>query len=129
MRSFYLVRHKDGSSSVVSESPAANQPGIDWSWDEDQRRWVKDGYVMLLAADYVRRERNTLLKPVLDVLERHLNQKSFDLATTLTDVEAREVALYAQALRDVPSQTGFPYEVIWPIRPIALDITRSRSTS
>lgn len=28
-----------------------------------------------------------------------------------------EVAAYRQALRDVPEQEGFPFEVVWPTKP------------
>jgi hypothetical protein len=35
-----------------------------------------------------------------------------------TDVpEIESWKTYRQALRDVPSQTGFPYSVVWPIKP------------
>ena len=28
-----------------------------------------------------------------------------------------EWAVYRQALRDIPTQAGFPYDVVWPVRP------------
>lgn len=37
----------------------------------------------------------------------------------LTDGEKQEWAEYRQALRDVPEQTGFPENVIWPSTPSA----------
>lgn len=27
-------------------------------------------------------------------------------------------ATYRQALRDIPEQTGFPFEVVWPVKPV-----------
>jgi len=33
---------------------------------------------------------------------------------TMTD----EMAAYRQALRDVPSQSGFPDDIVWPIKPV-----------
>lgn len=32
---------------------------------------------------------------------------------TMTD----EMAAYRQALRDVPSQAGFPHDIVWPVKP------------
>lgn len=29
-------------------------------------------------------------------------------------LEVEEILAYRQALRDIPEQTGFPYEVVWP---------------
>jgi hypothetical protein len=31
--------------------------------------------------------------------------------------DTEEVRAYRQALRDVPSQAGFPYNVVWPVPP------------
>lgn len=37
--------------------------------------------------------------------------------TPLDNVAKAEWAAYRQALRDVPDQLGFPFNVIWPIQP------------
>jgi hypothetical protein len=38
--------------------------------------------------------------------------------TALSDVTmSPEMAAYRQALRDVPSQAGFPYDITWPEKP------------
>ncbi len=37
--------------------------------------------------------------------------------TPLDNVAKAEWAAYRQALRDVPDQPGFPFNVIWPIQP------------
>lgn len=37
----------------------------------------------------------------------------------LTDGEKQEWAEYRQALRDVPEQTGFPFDIAWPLVPEA----------
>lgn len=35
----------------------------------------------------------------------------------LTDEKRRELTVYRQALRDVPEQSGFPTEIVWPTKP------------
>lgn len=35
----------------------------------------------------------------------------------LTDEKRQELTVYRQALRDVPEQSGFPTEIVWPTRP------------
>ena len=37
--------------------------------------------------------------------------------TPLTNAKKLEWAEYRQALRDVPTQSGFPWEVVWPDKP------------
>jgi len=38
----------------------------------------------------------------------------------LTDAQRSELALYRQAVRDVPQDSGDPYKVVWPDLPIFL---------
>lgn len=68
-----------------------------------------------------RRERDKLLGPILAILDRHEKQARYGLPTTLTEAQAVEVAVYAQALRDVPGQDGFPRSVEWPVMPDVLE--------
>lgn len=35
----------------------------------------------------------------------------------LTDEKRQELTVYRQALRDVPEQSGFPTEIVWPGKP------------
>ena len=35
----------------------------------------------------------------------------------LTDEKRLELTVYRQALRDVPEQSGFPTEIVWPVNP------------
>ena len=35
----------------------------------------------------------------------------------LTDEKRQELTAYRQALRDVPEQSSFPVEIVWPIKP------------
>lgn len=40
------------------------------------------------------------MKPLIDALDRHRNQKDYGIATTITDAEATAKAIELQALRD-----------------------------
>ncbi|MGC0151056.1 phage tail assembly chaperone [Chromobacterium vaccinii] len=69
------------------------------------------------VASQARDYRDLLLKDALSVLDRHAYQKNYGLPTTLTDGEVRQWAIYAQGLRDVPQQSGFPTKIDWPTPP------------
>ncbi|OHX21256.1 phage tail assembly chaperone [Chromobacterium sphagni] len=69
------------------------------------------------VAEQSRQQRDLLLRDVLAILDRHTNQKSYGTPTTLTEEQAAQWAVYAQALRDVPQQPGFPLKTIWPVKP------------
>lgn len=71
-------------------------------------------------AELARWRRDRRMTPALDALSRHRNQKDYGLATTLTDAQAAEVAEYAEALRHVPEQAGFPSSIQWPQPPEVL---------
>ena len=62
----------------------------------------------------VREERNNLLKSSDEKLMKLLDQ-----ATSWSDFATQRAAwkTYRQALRDVPTQTGFPSNVTWPTEP------------
>lgn len=57
-----------------------------------------------VKAEQVRSERDALLR------------KTDWTALSDTTMSA-EMAAYRQALRDITDQEGFPYEVIWPVKP------------
>lgn len=69
-----------------------------------------------LSKVYLGTEENNL---VLDILERRKKLLQETDYTALTDVTlSPEMAAYRQALRDIPQQDGFPFETIWPVKPI-----------
>lgn len=70
----------------------------------------------------LRRDRDVLLASALVLLDRHRNQADFGLPTTLTAAEAQEVAVYAQALRDLPENTADPASPSWPDVPQCLTL-------
>ncbi len=75
---------------------------------------------MLLAMAHARDQRNRMLVTALNVLDRHRNQVDFGIQPRLSQEEVIEVAQYAEALRNVPQQKGFPHLIVWPDTPRVL---------
>lgn len=73
------------------------------------------------AADAARALRNRLLD--LSDKEMSLDRLGLDIRNTITllatlgTIFAGEWAVYRQALRDIPQQDGFPFNVVWPNSP------------
>lgn len=73
------------------------------------------------AADAARALRNKLLE--LTDKEMSLDRLGLDIRNTITllatlgTIFAGEWATYRQALRDIPQQDGFPFNVAWPNSP------------
>lgn len=73
------------------------------------------------AADAARALRNKLLD--LSDKEMSLDRLGLDIRNTITllatlgTIFAGDWAVYRQALRDIPRQDGFPFNVVWPNSP------------
>lgn len=95
---------------------------LDSQWLIGPPKWPheKERDRMYLATTYVRYQRDQLLLVALNALNRHRNQIDFGIPPSLSQLEVNEVAAYAQALRNVPQQKGFPYELAWPTAPACL---------
>ena len=65
-----------------------------------------------MAASAVRSERNAKLISEVDPIAGNALRWA-----ELADAKKQAWADYRQALLDVPSQSGFPHEVIWPVAP------------
>jgi hypothetical protein len=96
-------------------------------FDVDAHRWAQAWRVREMTAEEIL-QRNILRAE--ELLQRNITQASIvrgmrnkKLAesdwTQLADstVDKSAWATYRQALRDVPSQTGFPWEITWPTEP------------
>ena len=82
-------------------------------------------------ASLIRKQRNKLLQEtdeemVLDRLNLNMPESITtttllasvkEFFTSLKDISSSEMAKYRQALRDIPQQDGFPYEVEFPVKP------------
>jgi len=63
-------------------------------------------------ADEARAKRDGLLRELDSIVSNPLRWNAF------TEAEQQALALYRQALLDVPQQEGFPTDVVWPTDPI-----------
>ena len=100
--------------------------GIDWVLEQDESSIARFDFTAAEFPDAPIPE-----KPDYNPDEREAEQKANEVRTQRdallaeTDwtqvadapVDAQAYADYRQALRDVPQQSGFPAEVVWPIRP------------
>ena len=50
-------------------------------------------------------------------VQRHEQEKTLGIDTTLTDEQYMALLEYIQALRELPQQTGFPDNVVFPELP------------
>lgn len=63
------------------------------------------------AANAVREKRDALLNALSKDIERHQSQSRLGIEVTHT---IENLDNYAQQLRDIPDQAGFPFNIIWP---------------
>jgi hypothetical protein len=63
-----------------------------------------------ILAIRIRQQRNEILRNTVD----RVNPVRYQ---SLTDEQRTELIAYRQALLDVPTQSGFPNNVIWPTNP------------
>ena len=65
-------------------------------------------------ATAVRAKRDYLINEVQWRVDRYLEQKATGETTVDTEAKFKKISAYVKALRDIPTQKGFPFEVIWP---------------
>jgi hypothetical protein len=80
-------------------------PGIGYVFDYENKQWIGD--VTIASAEAINK-RNTLLQ-ISDWTQIPNNP--------LTTEQQQEWATYRQALRDIPQQSGYPFNIIWPVQP------------
>lgn len=68
-------------------------------------------------ANYHREKRDSLINKEVWKLQRHEQEKTLGIDTTLTDEQYIKLLKYIQALRELPQQTGFPDNVVFPELP------------
>ena len=65
-------------------------------------------------ATAVRAKRDYLINEVQWRVDRYLEQKAAGETTADTETKFKKISAYIKALRDIPAQKGFPFEVTWP---------------
>jgi hypothetical protein len=87
--------------------------GVGSGWKRvSKSKWLTPGEVGRDRAERGVRERRNRLLDRCDVAL--CNAANWEL---MDPCEKAEWHVYKQALRDLPDQAGFPYEVAWPVRP------------
>ena len=66
-------------------------------------------------AESVRRERDALIEAVQWRIQRYEQQTALGLETTDSTEVYETILVYVQELRDLPSQSGFPRDVVFPV--------------
>ena len=81
--------------------------------------WVQSWVVVAASADEI--ERRTTAKAALQRAARDKVLNKTDYTQCLdfpgTENERAAYAIFRQAIRDVPVQIGFPWNVVWPLPP------------
>ena len=62
----------------------------------------------------VRAKRDYLINEVQWRVDRYLEQKAAGETTVDSEAKFKKISAYIKALRDIPAQKGFPFEVTWP---------------
>ena len=62
----------------------------------------------------VRAKRDYLINEVQWRVDRYLEQKAAGETTVDSEAKFKKISAYVKALRDIPAQKGFPFEVTWP---------------
>jgi hypothetical protein len=80
-------------------------------------QWVLDWIISEKTQDELNAEKAQLAKNIRDQRNQLLSSTDW---TQLADSPGDKAAwaAYRQALRDIPAQAGFPWEVTWPKRPV-----------
>lgn len=87
--------------------------------------WLTDNAETIQEVDLAYYEQKQLTLQTYNVLQERnllLSESDYivlpDVWSGLSPTEQAEWAKYRQDLRDLTDQAGFPYEVVWPVKPI-----------
>lgn len=69
-------------------------------------------------ANQARNKRDSLIEETQWLVQRHRDQIEVAEPTTLTSDQYKALLTYRQDLRDVPTQSGFPSNIVWPSYPL-----------
>ena len=105
--------------TTVSVPPEYNAGTHKLTWDNTDVEWkvvalTQEEITVLnnLAWQGIRDERDSLLKEVDEKVLRYQSEVRIGLTSTTDNIS--DLDTYAQALRDIPSSTTNPLEVVWP---------------
>jgi len=78
-------------------------------------KWVLTKSIQQLTPGQIESYRITIAKKVRSTRTELLQKTDWCACSDVT--MSAEMATYRQALRDVPAQEGFPYNITWPTKP------------
>jgi hypothetical protein len=125
MAEYGAIRVYFATQPVLSDTQMAEEDTP--VFDVDAQRWAQAWQVREMTAEEIlqrntKRDEELLQRTVLqtqhvrDTRNKKLAESDW---TQLADspVDKAAWAIYRQALRNVPSQTGFPWDITWPAEP------------
>lgn len=103
-----LVTEKEPKFDRNTHFSTLEQPAlVDGVW---KRVWTVSQHPENTAAALIRKKRDAILAENIDVM----NPIRWE---SMTSEEKSAWTTYRQALLDVPAQSGFPFNVVWPTKP------------
>lgn len=102
----------DHTKNVFFGTPQLNQETQQWEtvWIVEDASQDEIDERVLAESEKVRKERNALIAETDWIVTKNLELNQ--------NVPGRW-EVYRQDLRDIPSQLGFPWNVVWPIKPVS----------
>jgi hypothetical protein len=101
----------NGAQAQPTRYQTAYRDGV----EEINGQWFTKYSVVDMDADAIASIDANQAKSVRDERNRRLSETDWRFRSDMSPSQAW--IDYCQALRDLPSQTGFPWEVTWPVEP------------
>lgn len=108
----FTVTPTEKPQVTVNETGIEDTPIL----DNNTSKWVQTWIVKQATSEEVL---DRVLKKTSEIRKIRDDLLSGSDWTQVSDspVNKEEWSLYRQALRDIPTQEGFPFNVVWPLRP------------
>ena len=87
------------------------------TFDKSAQRWTQVWVLRELTPEEAQQRRDSKAEAVRMDRNAKLTATDWTQGKDIPDAVSQPWAVYRQALRDVPSQAGFPWEVVWPDQP------------
>lgn len=102
---------------LTAEGDVVEESLAEIVYDEPQRCWLGTGWFVADADKEFTAKASGQFQSNLMRLERNklLSETDWRFRSDLTP--SQEWRAYCQALRDVPTQAGFPWAIAWPTQP------------
>jgi len=108
------------AADVVFEGPQAQPTRYQTTFRDGvqqiEGKWYTKYSVADLDADGIAAKDAEQAKAVRTDRDQRLKDSDWTQGKDIPDAISQPWAIYRQALRDVPSQTGFPWDVQWPTK-------------